>query len=135
MRNLCSTIIILAFTLTGCIYIPVPSDSPARPTGSAIENEGLNLIKVGTTTRENMLLMFGEPDGIFKDQNLFVYRWERRRGVAFGFATVPGGPVPFWNKVSLDYLLLIEFDERGFVKRYETRDSVSEDTYKEIEKW
>jgi outer membrane protein assembly factor BamE (lipoprotein component of BamABCDE complex) len=52
----------VAFTLAGCLFVPVPP-VPGVGQGRAIDDDLVSAIKVGSTTREEVLASWGEPTG------------------------------------------------------------------------
>lgn len=103
----------LLLLLGGCIplfYIP--------PFGS-ISAERLGEIKVGSTTRQQVIDLLGEPDKL-KHEHFSVYDLYSSKGMLWFVFVVPGGGIPF--DVPLDtkyYRILLEFDSKAVVKRYE----------------
>jgi hypothetical protein len=76
-------------------------------------------VQPGVTTREAVLLQFGEPDAILRQQEVFVYYWSRVQGyfayaVGAGYSGAAGG-----GPIGRVHLFLIEFDKTGRVKRFE----------------
>jgi hypothetical protein len=72
-------------------------------------------MRVGNTSKEDVLLKLGEPDGVWKDERYFLYRWMSVRGGYVIWLTDYGA-----DGITLDTKrcdLLIEFDDEGVVKR------------------
>ena len=104
----------LVLVLQGCIYIPTPQHALLKGRGM-IEPEDTETLQDGVTTREAILLRFGEPDATLNQQTIFVYRWTRVQGyfaIGGGYSAV-GGPI---GKTTL---LMFEFDAQNLLKRYE----------------
>lgn len=92
--------------LTGCIPV-VPHYSASLPTRSNVEWQLRDFPIVGTSSREDVLLRFGEPDATQHRQATFVYRWTKMIGLIPGYySSTPIGAY---------YELDIDFDERGVV--------------------
>ena len=104
----------LLLSLQGCIYIPTPQHALLEGRGM-VDPEDTEALQVGATTREAILLRFGEPDTTLNQQAIFVYRWTRVQGyfaIGGGYSAV-GGPI---GKTTL---LMLEFDTQNLLKRYE----------------
>ena len=83
------------------------------------------------TTREDVLLRFGEPDLILNQDRILIYHWTVSHGYWFaggGYSAV-GGPIP------KDYLIMLEFDEQGHLKKYERTGSILTSPQARIDKW
>jgi outer membrane protein assembly factor BamE (lipoprotein component of BamABCDE complex) len=108
----------LASGLVGCIYIPPPEHSAMAVNGryrAAISDEKVAQISVGKTTRADVLLAFGRPTQRIQDDRYFAYDWATVQGYfAFGIAPGAGG----FGAVPNRYLLLIEFDPDGVLRRF-----------------
>ncbi len=75
-------------------------------------------MQAGSTRKEEVLLRLGEPGRAWKDQRNFLYLWR----VVIGYVhwVEIGGGIRT-DPVSKTYLLLIEFDEKDIVKRYDIK--------------
>ena len=100
--------------LSACIYIPTPQHTILEGRGM-IGIEEIEDFKIDTTSREEVLLRFGEPDFTLNEQSIFAYSWTRVQGYLFigGGYSGTGGPV---GKTTL---LLFEFDSMNLLKRFE----------------
>ncbi len=109
---------ILLFLCVGCLYIPMLDQVTADSRGE-IEEEYLELLEVDYTTRAEVVLTLGEPEYAAGGDKFFIYSWERLYGVfiicSWGYAACGGIPV------TKEFFLLIEFDEEGYMTRYEIR--------------
>ena len=104
----------LVILLKSCIYIPTHQHDLLAGRGM-IENEDTQKLQIGTTTREDILLQFGEPDVTLKRQTVFVYRWTRVRGYLIVGAGYSGDIAPIGKTT----LLMFEFDPQNLLKRFE----------------
>jgi len=104
----------LALVLQGCIYIPMPQHSLLAGRGM-IEPEDTHDLQVGSTTREAILLQFGEPDATLNQQKIFVYRWTRVQG----YFAIGGGYSAYVGPIGKTTLLMFEFDAQNLLKRFE----------------
>jgi len=115
--------------LVGCVVIPTPEHGLLEGRGE-IDESDMAFLTVDKTIREEVLLRFGEPDLVLRDQRILIYHWKVSIGywlIAGGYTAV-GGPIPY------DYLVMLEFDGEGRLKRSEIHNSiVLEEDY--IDKW
>jgi outer membrane protein assembly factor BamE (lipoprotein component of BamABCDE complex) len=66
-------IAILLVLLQGCLIIPTP---PYRSSGRVfITPDMIDFIRTGSTSRAQVLLKLGEPDGVALNEKVFVYGW------------------------------------------------------------
>ena len=92
------------------VIIPLPEHGLLAGRGK-IEESDIAFLKVGVTTRGEVLLRFGEPDGVLLDQRILAYSW----AVSVGVVAVGSGGGDIWKY----YLFMVEFDEEGRLKREE----------------
>jgi hypothetical protein len=118
--------ILLCAPLSGCLVLPVPVPTAAGPHASSRTNVGASVpesMVVGQTTRTQVLLALGEPDGHAADDSWFVYGAVERRGglrwalvvaVGAGYGGGAGGawPLDSWDS---SRRLTIRFNENGIV--------------------
>ena len=98
-----SLFIVVACVITGCIGI----DRPARYSA-----ETLDQVEVGTTTREEVILLMGLPKHTGRNGQTFFYRWELSGEVGM----VPF-PVPFlFGSISFESVR-VDFDSSGVVSK------------------
>jgi hypothetical protein len=100
--------------LQGCIYIPTPQHALLEGRGM-IEPEDTETLQVGVTTREAILLRYGEPEATLNQQAIFVYRWTRVQG----YWAIAGGYQAYGAPIGKTTLLMFEFDAQNLLKRYE----------------
>ena len=100
--------------LTGCIVIPMNRyDSESRFNVSA---ETLSKLTTGVTTREDVLLMLGEPDyGYNDDELILVYKWQKIEGFALAAIPYSQGIFGGGGLFGSNYQLNIKFDEENRV--------------------
>jgi len=83
MRRLGAAIIAVSLVvvggLSGCV-LPLPAD---RVVGRAVTVDPLT-IKVGETTREDVVQRLGDPDAIWVDERVFAYRWRHINTLIIG---------------------------------------------------
>jgi hypothetical protein len=110
----------------GCMIIPTPESGLLAGRGK-IEEADIAFLKVGVTTRENVLLRFGEPDAVLHDQRILAYYW----AVSVGYIIVynAGAEIP------KNYLFILEFDDAGLLKRAEISASGWNTIEARLNKW
>jgi len=104
---------ILALLCGGCIIVPTPAMGHGMISQSSIDD-----IKPGVTTREDILINFGDPTTRLLNDTVFQYAWEEFHGFyGWGFPGIGGGagPIGGW------YTLVVYFDDNGRVKYVEER--------------
>ena len=114
----------------GCIVIPTPEHALLEGRGE-IDESDITFLTVSKTTREEVLLRFGEPDLVLHDQRILIYHWTVSHGYFFvgGGYSGAGGPIP------KDYLFMLEFDGEGRLKRFEIGGSIWTPEQYRIDKW
>jgi len=102
----------------GCVIIPTEEHTPKDfNTRGEIDAKAFEFMRVGSTSKEEVLLKLGEPDAVWEDERNFLYLWVTIRGY-FAFAIpAPGGPGGGGPIGVKWYELLIEFDEQGVIKQ------------------
>lgn len=103
-----STTIIFFFLCTGCVYVPYRAHIHRVP-----DEKSLASIKEGVTSKEEIIIMLGEPDRVRKNEKLFLYWWQEDHGAVISVSGA--GPVRSTHS------LLIEFDENNIVKKFEMK--------------
>ena len=115
---------------TSCVVIPTPEHGLLAGRGK-IDESDIAFLQVGKTTRQEVLLRFGEPDAVLNDQSILTYHWQVSHGywMLAGGYTAAGGPVP------KNYLLMLEFDEEDRLKRFERSGSILRPPQARLDKW
>ncbi len=109
MRTILRVVTILfLFISAGCALFTVEDK------GREIAEERLKFMQAGTTTKEEVLLNLGEPHRLWRSERNFLYVDFTKEGVPLGL----GMGIPVSQHL---YLLLIEFDNKDRVKKYETK--------------
>lgn len=105
--------------LQGCIVLPIPTPEHKVLAGKAVNPEQLAFLKPGITTKTEVMNRLGGPDAIWEDARLFVYEWAMRQGVLIW--AISGGYTGAAGVEDLEkrYVLLIQFDGRDRVRRFE----------------
>jgi outer membrane protein assembly factor BamE (lipoprotein component of BamABCDE complex) len=110
--------LVAVLMVSGCVVVPTPEHGLIEGRG-LIDRAAQETVQPGVTTREEVLLRFGEPDATLRQQEVFVYYWSRVQGyfayaVAAGYTGAAGG-----GPIGRVHLFLIEFDKAGRVRRCE----------------
>ena len=74
--------VIFLIGLVGCAIFPTPEHDLLEGRGK-IDESDIAFLTVGKTTREDVLLRFGEPDLVLYDQRILIYRWSVIQGYIF----------------------------------------------------
>lgn len=121
--------IVLAL-FAGCIVIPTPEHALLEGRGE-IDESDIAFLSKSKTTREDVVLRFGEPDLVLHDQHTLVYHWKVSHGywLIGGYVGAAGGVIP------KDYLFMLEFDEEGRLKRFERSGSFWRSTKSRLDEW
>lgn len=79
--------------LTGCIIIPV--DYHATCSRHNVTMESTNIVRIGETTREDVLLALGEPDFESEDGRRLGYLWSKVKAVwaVISYGSGAGGEI------------------------------------------
>ncbi len=105
--------------LAGCIALPIPAGEGSVTEGREITAGQSAAIAPGGTTRAALLAGLGEPQAVWEERNILVYAWDRVHlrvlWVLAGHLAAAAGVVD----VPTHYLLLVELDEAGIVRRAE----------------
>lgn len=113
-------VLFLLLALQGCVVVPIPvsqSLGVSRDTRSNLDTETPNAFVPGESTRADVLLQLGEPDGRGDDDLWFSYGNRLKRGglqwAACGAAlSGSAGCLPI-SKVYRSQRLIIRFDANG----------------------
>lgn len=132
LASCCIPFIVCIFLIgfAGCVVIPTPEHGLLEGRGK-IDESDIAFLLVSKTTREEVLLRFGEPDWILHDQRILIYHWNVSHGYWFvgGGYSAAGGPIP------KNYLFMLEFDEEGRLKRFDRSGSIWISEKSRIDKW
>ncbi len=109
---------------SGCV--PLPEHGLLAGRGK-IEEADIAFLKAGVTTREEVVLRFGEPDIVLCDQQILAYSWTVSIGL-YG-ARYSGGEIP------RDHIFMLEFDAGGRLRRAEMDSSGLVKKMAMLEKW
>jgi len=103
-----AVLIMLFLYLGGCVYVPYRTQLHRQ----SLE-ESIKAIKEGVTTKEQVLLTFGEPDWVSVDEQKFFYYCFEVHGLLMVVTPDSGGG----GEIKAEHNLTIEFDENNIVKK------------------
>lgn len=108
---------VLLLLSAGCVPIPTP-ELVSHGSRLSIPEETLKLVQTGSTTKEDVLLVLGEPDMGSKDEKNFLYWTASSQGV-----WISGAPflILAGDLTRHLYVLLMEFDENDVVERIQLK--------------
>jgi outer membrane protein assembly factor BamE (lipoprotein component of BamABCDE complex) len=105
--SICTSVVfggISLVLLTGCIVIPV--DYYSRGSRHNLAEQTAASLQRNKTTKEEVLLLLGEPDYVSEDGQRFGYTWKKTK-VIF---VVAGQPAAGGGVFQRRYLLQLSFD-------------------------
>lgn len=116
--NLVLPIIFLCSCLVsaGCVYIP--TDYHAGTSRREIGDKDTSKIIPGESTKEDVLLLLGEPDRTSPGGKTLLYTWSKVKYLVYIH------PFPLLDEVVEDTTLVIIFNEKGFVENAEYQKSL-----------
>lgn len=101
------TVAAFVLILSGCVIIPTPKHGFGQISEDAAES-----VRIGETTRMNVLLRFGEPTSRLDEDQLFVYKWK----VTTAYVGMLGMlPIPDFGPMQDPHAFCIHFDKDGIV--------------------
>ena len=104
---------IFLLSIAGCIIIP--TDFHTADSRTNISRTVEQLIVIGETTKEDILLTLGEPDKISLDEKCLAYSWSKVKAiwvVGGGYQAATGG-------IGQDYHIVLSFDKNDYIFGYE----------------
>jgi hypothetical protein len=122
---------IFLIVLVGCFGAAIPTPVHLVEGRGKIDESDIAFLTLSKTTREEVLLRFGEPDLVLHDHRILIYHWKLSYG--YWFIAIGGsgsaGPIP------KDYLFMLEFDGEGRLKRFERSGSMGSNTFSRLDDW
>ena len=105
-----TTFFLIMLFNSSCVYVPLPAHDLTSQKG-VINDELIESLKPGETTREDLLLLVGAPDTHYEGDRYFIYEWEASEALA-GIAGAGGDFIPVAHN------FCVEFDEDNRIKRF-----------------
>ena len=100
----------ILFLCSGCLYIPYHRHVYRIP-----DKEALASMKEGVTSKEDILMMLGEPNKVLDNERRFLYWWEEEQGTVLALLSQQAVPVR-----SLHWLYIV-FDDNNTIKKCEIK--------------
>ena len=125
-RSAAPSICLLSAIFSGCAILPFPTKEHGLTSGRGqILPEELASLEKGKTTREEVLLRYGEPSLVLNDQKILVYKWMVLAGGYVWVVVIPpfGGAVG-GGDIPKEYVVTLEFDGEGRLVRFELSGSI-----------
>lgn len=107
--------IAVAALCAGCIVIPV--DYHVSESRKNVNEEARADLQPGTTTIEDVLFKFGEPDEVSPDGKRLTYRWEKVKAIWIAGGTYAAAS----GTIDRRYDLILHFDDRSLLIREEVK--------------
>ena len=119
--NKLSLLALISFQMifAGCIVLPIPTGEDKILDGMPVTEDQLKFLKVGVTSRDEVISHLGNPSLIWENAQLFVYNWKMRSGIlvwAVGAGYTGGAGI---LDIPVNYALLIKFDDQDRISRFE----------------
>jgi hypothetical protein len=118
----------------GCLAIPIPQGYRNIETyGKKVEQTQLSFVVPGQTTTVEVIEKMGQPNLMLEDLGVMAYGWKMLVAYVPYVICHPTGAGGV-DKLDRQYLLLMSYDDRGVINRYEiVRYSLVESSTKTIE--
>jgi len=115
------TLLATAFLiLAGCLYIPTPSG--ATLAGREVKDEDLAFLQPGVTSKEDVEARLGNPTFLWRNENVFIYRWVEKKGVLLWAIAGHYNAAFGATDISKEVAFLVKFDADDRYMNSETRD-------------
>lgn len=103
----------------GCILLPIPTQEHKVLAGKPVTEEQLAFIAPNVTSKSEVVARLGSPDVIWEEARLFAYQWEMRQGVLVWAVGAYYSGAAGVTDIPKHYMLLVQFDDRDRVQRFE----------------
>lgn len=120
------SLIFLLFLKTGCIVLPIPTEEKVLE-GTPVNEDKSKLLEIGVTSKDDVIRLLGDPRIIWEEARLFVYDWETSSWFIIGLFAGGYSARGVAGDISDKYVLLIQFDERDKICRFQKLKRPSED--------
>lgn len=99
----------LALFFSSCLIIPLPA---TKVQGNvSVNSKTIQFLKPNITTREEVLLKLGDPDGVAFQHSILIYRWR----VSHALVLSEGGA----DQIAQDRFFLVSFNTDHTVRKFE----------------
>ena len=106
----------------GCIVLYLPANHYATDSRKNMGRDATSYVFPGQTTREQVVVKFGEPDSQYLDDVQMIYQWTKVKGYVFFVCVL--GKFGGADRYIKRYQLVITFDKDGLVANREIRELV-----------
>lgn len=103
----------------GCVFLPIPAQEHKVLAGNPVTEEQLAFLAAGVATKSEVMARLGSPDVIWEEARLFAYNWEMRQGILIWAIGAYYSGAAGISDIPKHYVLLIQFDDRDQVRRFE----------------
>jgi outer membrane protein assembly factor BamE (lipoprotein component of BamABCDE complex) len=117
-RTFVFSLLCLMLLIESCVMVPVPTKEDKVLAGNQVTDEQLSFLTAKITTKQEVIERLGNPNIIWEDVRVFVYKWDMRQGILFWAAGAHYQGAVGMNDIAKHYLLLIQFDEQGRILRF-----------------
>jgi hypothetical protein len=105
----------------GCVAIPIPQGyRNLEREGKRIGEARLSFVVPGETTKAEFIERIGEPYLVLDEYGVMAYYWKMIAAYVPWVIGVPGGGAAGILEVDRQHVLLVSYDDRGIIDRYET---------------
>jgi outer membrane protein assembly factor BamE (lipoprotein component of BamABCDE complex) len=109
-RRMSAAAILALLLAGGCVVVPIPTPQGKVLAGTAVHSSDLAFLQPAITTKKEVLQRLGKPTVIWRDENIFIYRWIQSKGV-FLWVIGAGYQADFGaSDITAEYAFLIKFD-------------------------
>lgn len=108
-------LLLLCLLMPGCAGVTRVPERARTPQGSEKKID-LSFMQAGKTTRAEVAEKLKQVDTGLQSDHFFLARWNESKWGGWAYTLDRGGAARFWHDVNL----LVEFDDKGAVKRSET---------------
>jgi outer membrane protein assembly factor BamE (lipoprotein component of BamABCDE complex) len=105
--------------LQGCVAIPASGKKVTG--GTRIENKDVAFIKIGETTRSDIIQSLGTPTEAYSNSNISVYWWSHVAGYGVGlppFSLFTPFNDDVYKEIERDEFFLVQFDDHDLVRKF-----------------
>ena len=136
MRAIVASLLLLtlASLCLGCVAVPVPASGKTASYGARISKKEASLIKIGQTTRAEVVSRFGQPFATNEQPVAIAYNWAFTTWNWYGVG-VTGCPGLHFDSGTLSErseVLLIQFDRDDCVRCYGFRHLSNHQAVKDV---
>lgn len=112
---------VLLGLLGGCVVLPIPANKVTHGHQALTRDKQISAVVPGETSRQEVLLRLGEPDGVLDGEQRIYYAWREQYLRLLVALVGPGGSGTgdVVNAYGANYRFMITFDPQGIVSAVE----------------